>query len=134
MTVKKTARILAAATLAGSLLLVSGCTQADRASQNVSRDAENFKVYRRLAVINTITDKPQLELTGYFSIDSDTVDGQLEVTVKQEDGSFKKHFIGLTPTVTYVVEDISGADVSAYRYQISFLPEAIIPVEFVNGE
>lgn len=118
---------------AAALLTVTGCTQAQRVSGNISTEAENFNVTRRLAVINTITDKPQLELVGNFSIVVDGEDSQLEVTVKDKQGRFRKHFVGLGPTVTYIVEDISGADVSAYRYQISYLPEAIIPVELKRG-
>ena len=118
---------------AATVLAVTGCTQAQRVSDNLSTEAENFNVTRRLAVINTITDKPQLELVGNFSIEVDGEDSQLEVTVKEADGKFRKHFVGLGPTVTYIVEDISGADVSAYRYQISYLPEAIIPIELKRG-
>ena len=118
---------------AATVLAVTGCTQAQRVSDNLSTEAENFNVTRRLAVINTITDKPQLELVGNFSIEVDGEDSQLEVTVKEADGKFRKHFVGLGPTVTYIVEDISGADVSSYRYQISYLPEAIIPVELKRG-
>ena len=118
---------------AAAVLAVTGCTQAQRVSGNISTEAENFNVTRRLAVINTLTDKPQLELVGNFSIAVDGEDSQLEVTVKDEQGRFRKHFVGLGPTVTYIVEDISGADVSAYRYQISYLPEAIIPVELKRG-
>ena len=116
-----------------SVIALMGCTQAERASHNISTEADNFNVVRRLAVINTITDKPQLEMVGLLSIRADAADSQLEVTVKDENGKFKKHFVGLTPTVTYVVEDISGTDVSEYRYQISYLPEAIIPVELKRG-
>lgn len=127
----RTSIIAVAAVVAiGSL---TACTEADRASQNVSTEAENFNVTRRLAVINTITDKPQLELIGNFSIEVDTEGSQLEITVKVDENRFKKHFVGLTPTVTYVVEDISGAEVSSTRYQISYLPEAIIPVELKEG-
>lgn len=121
------AAIIAAASLAG-------CTQADRVSENISTEAENFNVTRRLAVINTITDKPQLELIGNFSIAVDAESDQLEITVKVAENRYKKHFVGLTPTVTYVVEDISGAKVSNTRYQISYLPEAIIPVELKAGK
>ena len=119
--------VIAAASLAG-------CTQADRVSENISTEAENFNVTRRLAVINTITDKPQLELVGNFSIEVDPEGSQLEITVKVDEDRYKKHFVGLTPTVTYVVEDISGAEVSNMRYQISYLPEAIIPVELKAGK
>ena len=114
-------------------LTLTGCSQADRASHNVSVEADNFRVIRRLAVINTVTDQPIMEMVGNFSIKADIEDGQLEITAKEEDGTFRKHFVGISPTVTYVVEDISGADVSAYRYQISYLPEAIIPIELKDG-
>ena len=114
-------------------LTLTGCSQADRASHNISVEADNFRVIRRLAVINTVTDQPIMEMVGNFSIKADIEDGQLEITAKEEDGTFRKHFVGISPTVTYVVEDISGADVSAYRYQISYLPEAIIPIEFKDG-
>ena len=114
-------------------LTLTGCSQADRASRNVSVEADNFRVIRRLAVINTVTDQPIMEMVGNFSIKADVTDSQLEITAKEEDGTFRKHFVGISPTVTYVVEDISGADVSAYRYQISYLPEAIIPIELKDG-
>ena len=114
-------------------LALAGCSQADRASHNISVEADNFRVIRRLAVINTVTDQPIMEMVGNFSIKADIEDGQLEITAKEEDGTFRKHFVGISPTVTYVVEDISGADVSAYRYQISYLPEAINPIELKDG-
>lgn len=130
----KTKKITAGIIAGTAALALAACgTQADRASHNVAIESENFNVERRLAVINTITDKPQLELTGKFSIEADQEDQQLEVTIKTGEDSFKKHYVGLAPTVTYVVEDISGADVSGYRYQISYLPEAIVPVEFKDG-
>ena len=117
----------------GTILAVSGCTQAERVSDNLSVEADNFNITRRLAVINTVTDTPLLELVGNFSIHADSADSQLEVTVKDDNGKFKKHFVGLSPTVTYIIEDVSGADVSAYRYQISYLPEAITPFELKEG-
>lgn len=127
-----TRRITTALILILTMLTVTACgTQAERASYNVSVEADNFNVDRRLAVINTIIGDPQLELIGKFSIKD--ADGQLEVTVKDDNDNFKKHIVGLGPTVTYVVEDISGAEVSNTRYQISYLPEAIIPITVENG-
>lgn len=130
MTMKKTTAGILIALACGTTLVACG-TQAQRASHNVSIEADNFNVDRRLAVINTITGDPQLELIGKFSIKD--ADGQLEVTIKDDNGNFKKHIVGLGPTVTYVVEDISGAEVSNTRYQISYLPEAIIPITVENG-
>ena len=127
-------KLIIPAAAAVAVASLAGCTQADRVSENISTEAENFNVTRRLAVINTITDKPQLELIGNFSIAVDAESDQLEITVKVAENRYKKHFVGLTPTVTYVVEDISGAKVSNTRYQISYLPEAIIPVELKAGK
>ena len=63
---RKTKLVLTALTGAG--LLAGGLTacvsQADTASRNISVDAENFKVQRRIAVINGITDKILLEAEG----------------------------------------------------------------------
>jgi hypothetical protein len=126
-------RLATLALAATTALTLTACsqTQADRASYNVSQEADNFRIDRRLAVINTITDTPIIEMTGKFSIREDG--DQLEVTMQDDNGDFKKHFIGLPPTVAYVVEDVTGTNVSGTRYQISYLPESIIPVEFVNG-
>ena len=30
----------------------------------------------------------------------------------------------------YVVEDVSGAEVDKYRYEVDFLPESIVPITF----
>ncbi len=95
MTNRTSIMAVAAVVAIGSL---TACTEADRVSQNVSTEAENFNVTRRLAVINTITDKPQLELIGNFSIEVDSEGSQLEITVKVDENRFKKHFVGLTPT------------------------------------
>lgn len=129
MSLKK--KITAGIVAAACATTVVACTQADRASRNVSVEADNFNVDRRLAVINTITGEPQLELVGKFSIRD--AENQLEVTVRDDNDNFKKHIVGLGPTVTYVVEDVSGADVSSTRYQISYLPEAIIPITVEDG-
>ena len=45
-----------------------------------------------------------------------------------EDGTYKKHIIGLNDETMYVVEDLGGAKVNKYRYEVNFLPEQIVPV------
>ena len=135
MRTNKLTKTLVALTIVGGLIGVTGCTQADRVSENISTEAENFNVMRRLVVINTVTDTPLLEVVGFFSVDVDAASKQLEITVKETDTVFKKHFVGLdAATVIYTVEDLNGTDVPTTRYQISYLPSAIVPVEFKNGE
>ena len=120
------------------MLIVAMCTgcgrQSDRVSYNVSKEADNFNVVRRLTVINARTDKPVFELIGTFSIETDDVDNQLEVICETGKNEYKKHFISLNEWTIYVVEDIGGADVNKYRYEVNFLPEMILPVTVTNND
>lgn len=112
-----------------------GCQrQSDRVSYNLSLEADNFNITRRLAVINTRSDKPVFEMIGRFSIETDTVDNQLEITVETEKGVYKKHFVYLNDWVTYVVEDVSGADVNTFVYEVNYLPEAFKLIDIVTKE
>ena len=114
---------------------LTGCVrEANRVSYNVSKEADNFNVVRRLTVINARTDKPVFELIGNFSIETDSVDHQLEVICETGKNEYKKHFISLNEWTIYVVEDIAGADVNKYRYEVNFLPEMILPVEITSQD
>lgn len=64
-----------------------------------------------------------------MSIKTDSLDGQLEVVVEDENGVYHKHFIYLNDWVTYVVEDIGGAGVSKYKYTLNYNPKMWIPLE-----
>ena len=124
--------IAMALTMAVSL---TGCRESERVSYNVSQEADNFNVMRRLAVINTVSGEPVFELIGRFSITADAGDSQLEVVVEVEDGKYKKHIIGLNQATTmYVVEDINGANVNKFKYEINYLPKAIQPFDVVTKE
>lgn len=116
-------------------LTFTGCREANRVNYNVSKDADNFNVMRRLAVINTVSGAPVFEMVGRFAIEADTDDNQLEVVVETSQGNYKKHIIGLNQATTmYVVEDISGADVSKWKYEINYLPKMIQPFDIVQKE
>ena len=104
-----------------------GCTEVENVSYNVSQEADNFNVVRRLTVLNARTDKPMFELIGAFSIKTDNEDGQLEVICEVGDGVYKKHFIRLNEWTMYVVEDLYGAKVNKYKYEVNYMPEKIIP-------
>ena len=104
-----------------------GCSQADRVSHNISKEADRFNVTRRLAVINARSDKPVFEIIGNFSI-SNNVNNELEITVEVEQGKYKKHFVYLNQWTIYTVEDVSGAYVDNYHYEVNYLPEMIMPV------
>lgn len=107
---------------------LSACgTEVGRVSANLSQEADNFNSIRQLTVINCIQGDTLFQMTGKMSITADTNDNQLEVIVELEDGTYKKHFIGLSDNVTYVVEDITGAEVDKYKYTLNFNPKMWIP-------
>ena len=109
----------------------AGCeTEADRVSYNLSQEADNFNVVRQITVINCIEGDVLFQMSGRMSIEADTADNQLEIIV-ENDGTYVKHFIGLSDNVTYVVEDLNiGAnDVSKYKYTLNFNPNMWLPYE-----
>jgi hypothetical protein len=123
-------RLAVAAVLGLSLLFAAGCSSdADVARQNLSVDAEQFKINRRIIGINGITDKYLISVEGFCSVESSesALGGSLEVTCKVGDGLYKKHFLGLSDNTTYVVEQLEGAKVSPYHYKVIFKPSVIVP-------
>lgn len=126
MKIKK--KILAVAMAATLALSLTACTEAERVSYNLSQEADNFNDVRQVTVINCLQGDVLFQMTGKMSITADTADNQLEVVVEDEYGNYKKHFIGLSDNVTYVVEDITSGDVEKYRYTLNFNPNMWIPV------
>lgn len=110
--------------------MLTGCqTEAQRVSYNLSQEADNFNIVRQLTVINCIEGDVLFQMTGRMSITADTADNQLEIIV-EDDGTYVKHFVGLSDNVTYVVEDLNLGDnaVSKYKYTLNFNPKMWIPV------
>lgn len=110
-----------------------GCTQADRVSHNISKEADRFNITRRLVVINVRSDKPIFEIVGNFSLSNNSTK-ELEVTCEIAKGKYKKHFVYLNEWVTYTVEDVSGAYVDNYHYEFNYLPEMINPITIVQKD
>jgi len=112
---------------------LAGCMrQAEKVSYNISKEADQFNVQRRVSVINTRTDKPLLEVVGNLSVLRSS--GDLDIIIEVAPNTYKKHFVSLNNWTTYVVEDISGAYVDKYHYEINFQPEAIVPITFTNSD
>ena len=101
---------------------LTGCTEAYKVSNNISQEADNFNVTRKLTVLNARTDTILLELTGTFSLQNNS-ENELEVIIETAEGKYQKDLVYLNDYTMYVVEDISGADVDKYHYEINFLPE-----------
>ena len=109
---------------------LTGCLderQSDKVSYNISMQADNFNVIRQITVINCIQGDVLFQMTGKMSLEVDETESQLEITVEDENGSYKKHFIGLSDNVTYTVEDVTDNYVDNYHYTLNFNPKMWIP-------
>lgn len=116
-----------------ALFTLTGCTEVSRVSTNIQQEADNFNITRRISVINARTDKPIFELIGNFSLQNNS-NNELEIIVEVENGKYKKHFIYLNEWTMYVVEDVSGAFVDKYHYEINYLPEMIQPFTIKSSD
>lgn len=115
--------------LAFMALTLTACSQAQRVSNNLSKEADAFNTIRKVTVLNAITNDVMFEMTGRMSILADTEDNQLEVVVEDENGEYQKHIIGLSDNVSYVVQDVTSKNVENYKYTINFNPKMWIPAE-----
>ena len=120
-------RVLSALGIVGVALSLGACTDAEMASQNISKAADYFEINRRIIFYNGITDNYMLTIEGRCSIKKDNLDSQLEVTCKTSPTEYKKHFLGISDNVTYFVEQLDYANVSTYQYRVVFKPSAIMP-------
>ena len=120
-------RILSALGIGGIALGLGACTDAEIASQNLSKAADMFEIQRRIVFYNGITDSYMLTIEGNCSIKKDAQDVQLEVTCKTGPKDYKKHFLGISDNVTYFVEQIDAAEASIYQYRVIFKPSVIMP-------
>lgn len=120
-------RKIALVAVAAALTLTACSTDATVVSHNLSKDAEQFKIDRRVVFFNGITDKYLLSIEGRCSIEADAADAQLEVTCKTSETEYKKHFLGLSDNVSYFVEQLEPTSVDAYHYKVIFKPESIVP-------
>ena len=105
-----------------SCIWLCGCSEADKVNANISKQADYFETERRITVYNARTDKIILEAEGLMAI-SNNSENELVCTVKTGPSTYKKNYIYLNDYTMYVVEDISGANVDKYHYEINFLPE-----------
>ena len=80
---------------------------------------------------------PDREQEGY-GLNNEALDflrevrgAELVITVELADGTYKKHYVYLNEYTMYVVEDLSGSDVTPYHYEINVLPQQFQTFELV---
>lgn len=108
-------------------LISAGCSDADVASSNLSKAADQFEITRRIVFYNGITGEYMLTITGLCSLGNQDKHRELSVTCKTGPSAYKKHFLGLSDNVTFFVEQVDAAPASPYQYRVVFKPLAIVP-------
>lgn len=118
-------KLMLMAAIAVVPFMISACSDADVASSNLSKAAEEFEIDRRTVFYNGITGDYILEVVGRCSVES--LSSTLSITCKVGEKQYTKHFLGLSDNVTWFSEQIETADVSTYRYRVIFKPDVVIP-------
>lgn len=108
-------------------VLLSACSEADVASENTSKAADQFEIVRRIVFYNGITGDYILVIEGLCSLGNYDPAGSLSVICKTSATEYKKHFLGLSDNVTYFAEQLEPAQVNVYHYRVIFRPSTIAP-------
>jgi hypothetical protein len=108
-------------------LALAACSEADTVSDNLSQDADSFKIERKIVFFNGITDKYLLTIEGLCSLGNNDSAKELTVTCKVGEDQYKKHFLGLSDNVSYFVEQTDAKFEDPYHYKVLFRPQTIVP-------
>ena len=112
-----------------TLFVLAGCRKADRVSYNLSREADDLNITQKVTVINSITNKVLFQVTGNMSINYDDSTKQLNIIALGDNGDYRKHIIGISDNVSYVVEDVTGVKGIDTKYRLYFNPDMVIPID-----
>lgn len=105
---------------------LTGCRTADIVNHNLSKDGDEFNLYRKITVTNARTDTIMLEAEGYMSL-SNNSNNELVVTIKTGEDTYYKDYIYLNDWTYYVMEQTEPTNTDKYHYQLVFYPERVIP-------
>lgn len=110
-----------------AMTTLTGCleTAATIADRNISVDAEEFKIMRKISFYNGITDKIMLTVEGKCSVEF--YSDKFTVTCRTGENNFVKHYLGKSDNSFPIIEQLVGADVSTFHHKITYRPQALIP-------
>ncbi|MNS86861.1 hypothetical protein D3C72_1207780 [compost metagenome] len=111
-------------------VIMTGCTQADRVSDNLSQEADSFNITRKLTAFNQRTGEVVFIAVGNFSLQKES-DGDLAI-IGEDDGGYYKHFVYLSSEIGYTCEQLRVKKVSKYKFTINYNPNYLFPVNFEN--
>lgn len=113
------------------MITLTGCSQADNATVQLKNDADEFRIVRKITVINLRTDTVLYEIEGRLSYTVEA-DGDFSIVAKVGEDTFKRDTVGVGQAgngITYIVEQIEPFPEDPYHYEIRIyarLPEITI--------
>lgn len=114
-------------------LVLTGCSQADTTRHNIQKDADQFKVYRKMTFVNLYTNEALYSAEGYFSVQttySNDYQGQQEIGLVFKVGKdkYKMDYFSIANNVAYVIEQLENTTTDPYHWKIVWyvaLPENV---------
>ncbi len=108
---------------------LAACTKhdSDVVSSNLSTEADQFHILRRIVFYNGITGEYMLVIEGLCALGNNDPRGELTVVCKVGPDQYKKSFLGLSDNVTFFVEQLEAKSVSSAQYKVIFKPSTILP-------
>ena len=124
-------KIISIIVLVLAIVMMTGCDSASTVSYNLSREADEFRVKRRITFINLRSNEYLFQVTGNCSVKGglENSNDELELVCRIGEDKYQKHFLHIADETTYVVEQLEYNDVSRYDYEFVFRPKAIVPIE-----
>ena len=118
------------AALMGAVMLglgLAACSSGDAAvvNENLNKDADNFKVNRRVVFYNAILDKYILTVEGFCSVDPGD-SNRMTVTCKVG-SEYKRNALGKSDNVLWWYEQLGTSGVSPNHYKVVLKPSVIVP-------
>jgi hypothetical protein len=110
-----------------SVGLAACSSDADVASKNLSKAADNFEVNRQIIFYNGITGAYVAEVDGLCSVGNHDDAGKLSVTCKVGPDQYIKNYLGLSDNVTWFALQTSPVRVSTSHYRVILKPSEIVP-------
>lgn len=120
---RKIGTVLAAMGLAFAM---TACTSdANVVNENLNKDADNFKVNRRVVFYNAILGEYILSVEGFCSVDPGD-SNRMTVTCKVGN-EYKRNALGKSDNVLWWYEQLGTSGVSPNHYKVILKPSTIIP-------
>lgn len=116
------------------IIVLSGCTNARAVSDTMAREEETFNIYNRIIFYNDTTSNYFLQIEGFCYVDEKDSNEEVSIVCRVGQEEYKKHRIGLSENVTYIVEQIDPQVSEQYRYFVIFEPVVIFQNIELKGD